>query len=41
MGPVRDTQFRWWFKAESKEEMPRDVYRDHYELVRRITPPDR
>lgn len=38
------THFQWirgWSEAESKGEMPRDVYRDHYELVRRITPPDR
>lgn len=38
------THFQWirgWFKTESKGEMPRDVYRDHCELVRRITPPDR
>lgn len=47
IGPVRDTHFRWirgWFKAESKEEMQhkaRDMYRKHYELIRRITPSDR
>ena len=47
IGPVRDTHHRWirgWWKANSKKEMQdkaRDMYRDHYELVRRITPPDR
>ena len=47
IGPVRDAHSRWirgWWKANSKEEMQdkaRDMYRNHYELVRRITPPDR
>ena len=47
IGPVRDTHHRWirgWWKAGSKKEMQdkaRGMYRDHYELVRRITPPDR
>lgn len=46
-GPVRDTHFRWirgWWKANSKEDMQdkaRDMYRAHYELGRRITPPER
>ncbi|CAF9937178.1 hypothetical protein IMSHALPRED_011046 [Imshaugia aleurites] len=46
IGPVRDAHSRWirgWWKANSKDEMQdkaRDMYRNHYELVRRITPPD-
>ena len=47
IGPVRDTHHRWirgWWKAKSKAEMrekARQMYRDHYALVRRITPPER
>ena len=47
IGPIRDTHHRWirgWCGVNSKEEMQakaRDMYRSHYELVRRITPPER
>lgn len=44
IGPVRDCHFRWikgWWKANSKDEMQakaRQMYKEHYEFVRRITP---
>lgn len=47
MGRFRDCHHRWirgWWKANSKEEMQakaRMMYREHYELVRKITPKER
>ncbi len=47
VGPLRDCHHRWirgWWKAGSEEEMrekAREMYREHYALVRRITPKER
>lgn len=47
VGRMRDTHRRWtvgWMGARNKEEMKRnakDKYREHYALVRRVTPKER
>ena len=47
VGPMRDTHMRWskgWWKVNSKEEMDnvsKDKYREHYALVRKVTPKER
>lgn len=47
IGPVRDCHHRWirgWWKADSKmklQEKARVMYREHYAMVRRITPKER
>ena len=47
LGPVRRCHRRWatgWMDSHSADEMrakARGAYRDHYELVRRVTPKDR
>jgi hypothetical protein len=47
VGPMRDTHMRWargWFKAKDREHMDsisRQMYAEHYALVRRVTPKDR
>ena len=47
VGPMRDCHHRWirgWWKANDKLEMrerARGMYKEHYELVRRVTPKER
>ncbi|MCJ1248354.1 hypothetical protein MMC30_005571 [Trapelia coarctata] len=47
VGPIRDCHRRWvvgWMGARDAKEMrekARGVYREHYELVRRVTPKER
>lgn len=47
LGPIMDCHDRWirgWFKARYKEQMQgnaRRMYKEHYQLVRRITPKER
>ena len=47
IGKMAGTSRRWtqgWMKAQSKSEMQKNarvVYREHYALVERVTPPDR
>ena len=47
LGPIADCHHRWarwWMGAVGKKDMQakaRDVYRNHYALVRRITPKDK
>ena len=47
IGPVRECHYRWirgWWKADSKaamQEKARAMYREHYAMVRRITPKER
>jgi hypothetical protein len=46
VGQVARCHFRWmhrWMHANTKKEMQentRKVYREHYELVRKLTPPE-
>jgi hypothetical protein len=47
LGHMRDTHMRWsrgWFKVDSKEEQDAispQMFKNHYDLVRRVTPKER
>ena len=47
LGAIRDCHARWghyWLRARSADEMranAKDLYRAHYAMVRRVTPPER